>query len=155
VGFALYRARRARPPTRAELRRAAFATFDESVGRLPHDEWLSTHAPQGRLVLRSNRQHTLIEAARLGLALSILPCLAADGDPTLARVLGPDRVFTRELWLLVHPDLQHAPRVRALLEAVAHHVARSAGAIAGDPGPRRSGVPASSSSKPTVRTGGS
>jgi DNA-binding transcriptional LysR family regulator len=65
------------------------------------------------------------------LALAILPCLVGDCDPELARVLGPEEVFSRELWLLVHPDLQHAARVRALLDAVAAHVAREAERIAG------------------------
>ena len=129
LGFGLYAARDR--SKKLDLRRASYVTFDEAVGKLPHEAWLAEHAPEGHIVLRSNRQETLNEAVRLGLGLGLLPCLVADRDPTLQRVLGPDRVFSRDLWLLVHPDLQGSRRVRAVMDAISKRVARDAQLVIG------------------------
>ncbi len=129
LGFGLYGARPR--PARLALARAEFVTFDEVVGKLPHEAWLAEHAPNARVVLRSNRQETLTEAVRLGLGLGLLPCLVAGPSAGLARGLGPDEVFTRELWLLVHPDLQGSRRVRAVMSAIASYVEAHADAVAG------------------------
>jgi DNA-binding transcriptional LysR family regulator len=45
----------------------------------------------------------------------LLPCFLADQDPRLVR-LPPGVPFKNELWLLVHGELRHAPRVRAVIE---------------------------------------
>ncbi len=129
LGFALYSARER--PKRLDLNRASYVTFDENVGKLPHEAWLAEHAADGRIVLRSNRQETLVEAVRLGIGFGILPCLVADGDPSLHRIVGPDQVFSRDLWLLVHPDLQGSRRVRAVMDAIAAHVSAQATEIRG------------------------
>ena len=131
LGFGLYAA--CERPRRLNLKRAQFVMFDEVVGKLPHEAWLAEHAPDARVVLRSNRQETLIEAVRLGVGLGILPCVVADGDPTLQRLLGPERVFSRDLWLLAHPDVQGSRRVRAVIEAIAARIARSASQVSGAP----------------------
>jgi DNA-binding transcriptional LysR family regulator len=129
LGFGLYAAR-ARPK-KLLLERAQYVTFDEGVGKLPHETWLAEHAARGRIVLRSNRQETLTEAVRQRFGLGLLPCLVADGDPKLVRWLGPNEVFARELWLLVHPDLQHSRRVRTVMDALASWVERHAARVEG------------------------
>jgi DNA-binding transcriptional LysR family regulator len=129
VGFGLYRARSARKKMRIE--KARYVSFDETVGRQPHDEWLASHAPEGTVVLRANRQQTLVEAVRLGIGLGILPCIAADADASLVRVLGPSEVFFRDLCIVMHPDVRHARRIRAVVDAVEAFVAAEKGRIAG------------------------
>jgi len=129
LGFGLYGARER--PKKLDLRRVHYVTFEELVGKLPHQRWLAEHAPGARVVLRANRQETLVEAVRLGLGLGILPCLIAEGDATLHRWLGPEQVFTRELWLLLHPDLQGSRRVRAVMTAIAEHVRKEQARITG------------------------
>ena len=129
LGFGLYSARER--PKKLDLREACYVTFDEAVGKLPHETWLAQHAPEARVVLRSNRQETLIEAVRLGLGQGLLPCLVADADPALHRWLGPSDVFSRDLWLLVHPDLQGSRRVRAVMDAIAKRVRRDEKLIVG------------------------
>lgn len=129
VGFGVYAARGKR--RRADADGAPYVAFDESVGRLPHDDWLAEHAPKARVVLRANRQQTLIEAVREGLGLGIIPCLAADGDPALVRILGPERVFSRDLSLLVHADVQRSRRVRAVMDGLAAYAATNARRMAG------------------------
>jgi DNA-binding transcriptional LysR family regulator len=135
VGFGLYAARF--KGKRIALEQASYIGFDDTVARQPHDEWLESHVPRARVVLRANRQQTLFEAVRLGVGLGILPCLAADDDESLVRLLGPSQVFSRDLCLVMHPDVRHARRVRAVIESIEAYVAAHATGIAGTSRARR------------------
>ena len=73
-----------------------------------------------------------VPCATMGLGLGLLPCLVADADPALQRWLGPNQVFARDLWLLVHPDLQGSRRVRAVMDAIAKRVTRDARLVVGE-----------------------
>jgi len=132
LGFGLYAARgtfdREDAPT------GSYVMFDASVGPQPHDAWLANHDPGARIVFRANRQHTLLEAVRLGVGLGILPCIAADHDPSLMRILGPSRVFSRDLSILLHPDVRHVRRVRAVVNAIVAHVAAERRSLRGTKG---------------------
>jgi DNA-binding transcriptional LysR family regulator len=120
LGFGVYAGRAlVKKKKRVDERAAPWVAFDESIGRLPHEQWLDKHFPGAEIVLRANRQHTLLHAVRQGIGLGILPCFVADRDEALVRLRGPDEVFTRELALHVHADLQHSPRVRAFMGVVA------------------------------------
>jgi DNA-binding transcriptional LysR family regulator len=129
LGFGLYAARAKRRSV--DLQSASYVAFDESVGHLPHDDWLAEHAPKARVVLRANRQQTLVEAVRQGIGLGILPCLAADGDRSLVRLKGPDQVFSRDISLLVHADVQRSRRVRAVIDGLTELTAARAKRIQG------------------------
>jgi DNA-binding transcriptional LysR family regulator len=59
-----------------------------------------------------------VQAVRAGFGLGVLPDFMAARDPALVRV-SPTPVLRRELWLLVHPDLRHLPRVAAVLDWLA------------------------------------
>jgi DNA-binding transcriptional LysR family regulator len=130
LGFGVYAARSQSQPV--DERTASWVGFDETVGRQPHEEWLAMHVPDARIVLRSNRQHTLLEAVRRGLGLGILPCFIADADPDLMRLRAPDEVFRRDLAIHVHSDLQHSRRVRAFMNVLAEYVTANATQIAGE-----------------------
>ena len=130
LGFGLYGAR-AIVDKGLDLRKASYVDFDETVGSQPHDAWLAEHVPGASVVLRANRQHTLLEAIRGGVGLGILPCFIADPDRALLRLRGPDEVFARELSLLVHADLHRSRRVRAFMDSVAAYVVANAKRFAG------------------------
>jgi DNA-binding transcriptional LysR family regulator len=148
VGFGLYAGRKA--GKRAALEKAVYVTFDETVGRQPHDDWFAKHLPEGRAIVRANRQQTLFEAVRRGLGVGILPCVAADRDPSLKRLLGPSDVFSRDLHLVVHPDVRHRRRVRVLSEVIERHVAENRGSIEGSKATGRRKNPHLVESSPTT-----
>ncbi len=116
VAYRLY-ASRAYLGKRREIDLAAdaFVGFDESLASVPQERWLAKLAPARRVAFRCNSTAALHEAARAGIGVAVLPCFAADGDPELVRLDGPDPV-PHELWLLVHGDLRRTPRVRAAIE---------------------------------------
>lgn len=57
-------------------------------------------------------------ALREGMGLGPLPCVLGDPDPGLARVEPPHPAVAREIWLLAHPDLRAAARIRELMRVV-------------------------------------
>ena len=62
-----------------------------------------------------NDAAALMQAVEAGLGKALLPRLVADRMPGLRR-FGSDRPApTREIWLLVHPELRRLPRVAAQL----------------------------------------
>ena len=42
----------------------------------------------------------------------------ADGEPGLVRVRAEVASFARDIWLGVHSDMRHMPRIRAVMDAV-------------------------------------
>jgi DNA-binding transcriptional LysR family regulator len=144
LGFGVYGAR-ALARKRIDETKASWVGFDDVEGPQPHEEWLAKRVPGAKVVLRSNRQHTLLEAVRMGVGLGILPCFIADADEALVRLLGPEDVFARDLALHIHSDLHRTRRVRVLMDAISGHVAARANRMAG-------ALPLNGSSAPRRRT---
>lgn len=68
-------------------------------------------------VLQCNSQLLLRSATRSGLGIGLLLSCLADHDPELVRLL-PESKDWVDIWLVLHPDLQRAARVRAVVQAL-------------------------------------
>jgi DNA-binding transcriptional LysR family regulator len=119
VAYRFYAGKGSPPAKRGklDLARDSLVGFEESLARTPQERWLAKLAPDRSVVFRCNSTASLHAAARAGVGVAMLPCFAADEDPALVRLDGPEPP-NHELWLLVHGDLRHAPRVRAVIEWV-------------------------------------
>ena len=73
------------------------------------------HEPN--VVLQCNSQLLLRSATRSGLGIGLLSAFLADKDPELVRLL-PENKDWVDIWLVLHPDLQRAARVRAVVQAL-------------------------------------
>lgn len=62
-----------------------------------------------------NDSDVIVHAIRAGLGRSLLPRCIGDREPGLARLGERRPVLTRELWLLVHPELRHLTRIAAVI----------------------------------------
>ncbi|QHB32052.1 LysR family transcriptional regulator [Yersinia canariae] len=69
------------------------------------------------VVLESNSQQLLRSAARKGAGIGLLSSFLADNDAELVRIW-PDKCDWVDIWLVVHPDVQRAARVRAVINAL-------------------------------------
>ena len=79
-------------------------------------DWFEQHARGAPIVFAANSRHIQYEACKAGLGAAILPCLAADRDTDLVRLVPPERVRSVDLWLVAHQDLVRTARVRAVLD---------------------------------------
>lgn len=93
--------------------------YDDSLEHVAQQRWVRGLAGERPLVLRTNDLATLHQAAAAGLGAAALPRFLADPDPRLERLPVVAADASRELWLLVHPDLRRSPRVRAVMDHLA------------------------------------
>lgn len=73
-------------------------------------------------VLQLNAVVGLCEAVQAGIGVSPMPCYQGDACADLVRLGEPEPELAATLWLLTHPDLRHAPRVRAFMDFMAEAI---------------------------------
>jgi DNA-binding transcriptional LysR family regulator len=113
---------------------AVYGLADRAYGDLAGEDWISpgpdvaggsfvqfvaARVPADRVKLQINTVTGLDAAVAAGLGIGPLPCFSADANPVLRRLSGPHPELGADLWLLTHPDLRHAARVRVFMEHVA------------------------------------
>lgn len=94
-------------------------TYDSSWSHLPHVRWMAKAVGSDREAMASvvvNDSELALNVVRAGLGRSLLPCRIGDVVRELSRLSGAKPVLSREMWLIVHPDLKHLARVRAVIE---------------------------------------
>ena len=78
--------------------------------------FIQARAGAEHIRLQINTVTGLQSAVAAGIGIGPLPCFEADTDPALCRLSGPHPEIGADLWMLTHPDLRHAARVRVFME---------------------------------------
>jgi DNA-binding transcriptional LysR family regulator len=109
-------------PRRGNPDKLRWITYEESLAHLPQARWIAGQRRAGDAApLLVNDAEGVVAAVRAGLGKSLLPSLLASREPGLRVVAEAQPVLSREIWLLVHPELRPLARVSAViawLEAV-------------------------------------
>lgn len=90
---------------------------EEAMG-LPEMAWFGDLSRRAGVALRSNSRFACLAAVQAGMGIACLARYLADGKG-LVRLKTGRVAPKRELWLAVHADIRHTPRIRALNEALA------------------------------------
>lgn len=113
---------------------AVYGLAERSYGDLAQEDWIGLgegvaggtfarfirrRTTPERIVLRLNAVTGLREAITAGLGIAPLLCFEGDADPRLKRLGGLEPDLRSDLWLLTHPDLRQAARVRAFMDHMA------------------------------------
>lgn len=96
----------------------AWITYDRDMDELPHAKWIENFArTSGEKIstLKYNDAEGLICAALSGAGKILLPRLVAKEVPGLAEVKGYGSLPSREIWLLVHPNIASTERIRTVV----------------------------------------
>jgi DNA-binding transcriptional LysR family regulator len=94
---------------------------DETYNRM----LIFSRYPKGRIRHRVDDMQAMCAMARCGLGAAILPCYVGDTDRGLRRIVSqPITEGAMDLWVLSHPDLRRAARVRAFSAFIADTVLR-------------------------------
>ena len=133
VAYAVYAGRdfKVSCTTSAALGALPWIGFDDDHSHFPGQQWLRERLAGQRPVVRGNNWLVLLEAARAGAGLAVLPCYLGDPEPALRRVGGVIADVFADQWLLVHRDLRALPRVRAVMDAVVELFQRERALIEG------------------------
>jgi DNA-binding transcriptional LysR family regulator len=135
LGYALYAsgaylARHGRPDAAAGCPGHRAILADEDLAQTPTMAWGARVMREAAIALRANSVHGQAAAARAGLGLVCLPHVVAR-HYDLARVQAPDPPG-RDLWLAVHEDTRHTPRIRALTDALSAGLRERSGLLCGN-----------------------
>jgi DNA-binding transcriptional LysR family regulator len=105
-------------PSGAQSRSLPWITYESGMSALPHVSWMAKaikEEPEAGTSLTVNDSDVALHAIRAGVGRSVLPCCIGDREPGLSRLSGRKPALSRELWLLVHPELRHLGRIRAAI----------------------------------------
>lgn len=80
--------------------------------------WLASHAGDATPALICDLTMALLEAAKAGAGIAVLPRYLGDAEASLRRIAMPDEP-TEPVWVTVHRDLRETARVRAVLDYLA------------------------------------
>ncbi|BEM56788.1 LysR family transcriptional regulator [Serratia marcescens] len=89
-----------------------FIGYHDELAAPAQQRWLLELAGSRQLVLRSNDLMIQATAAGAGAGVALLPLALAE-SLNLVRLL-PQRALRREIWLMVHSDIRHAPGIIAV-----------------------------------------
>lgn len=121
MGFGLYGApaylqQHGMPQSTADLPQHCFIGYGDQLRHLEESCWLDSMTEGARYLLCSDDTHTRLAAAESGMGLAVLPHFLAHRSSQLQRVLPTVEAPPKTIWLVVHRDLRHMPRVRAVLD---------------------------------------
>ena len=85
---------------------------------LPEMAWFAVTLPNARPALRTNARAAQRAAALHGIGIACLARYIGDTEG-LVRLPAPTPPPPRELWLAVHNDIRHTPRIRAVTDFLA------------------------------------
>ncbi|HET7811839.1 MAG TPA: LysR family transcriptional regulator [Steroidobacteraceae bacterium] len=93
-----------------------FIAFDDASEHVPEAAWARRFLSGRRVMLRANSQLSQALAARAGRGVALLPGLLARTLGGLVAVPFDETPPSRELWLLLRPDVARLARVRAVAD---------------------------------------
>lgn len=91
-----------------------YISYDAGMDDTPQQTWLQAQAGPFPIVLRSNDLAIQAAAAAAGVGIAVLPDFMGGQDERLIRLPHTGAALEREVWVAVHNDLRHAPRIRAV-----------------------------------------
>ncbi|WP_158501822.1 LysR family transcriptional regulator [Vitiosangium sp. GDMCC 1.1324] len=115
--------------------------YTGAAAKWPEARWVAEAAPGACVAVRCNSLLSVVAATAAGMGVGVLPCLRGDQEPGLRRVAPLVASLRRDIWLVVHPDLQHNARVRATLHFLTELIQRERPLLSGEgrPASRASG----------------
>lgn len=97
-------------------------TVLDDQAHLPEAKWLRDAFPDAASGFRSNSREVQLWATKSGAGIAALARYRADAEPGLVRLRRDLPDLVRDIWLGVHVDMRHMPRVRAVMDAVTEAV---------------------------------
>jgi DNA-binding transcriptional LysR family regulator len=99
-----------------------FIGFSDPLIRMGESRWIEERAVKGRVVMRTINTLGMLTAAVAGLGIAVLPCYAGDPEADLVRLVPPSKCVQHSMWLVVHEDMRHAARIRAISDFLAEGI---------------------------------
>jgi DNA-binding transcriptional LysR family regulator len=123
-GSRSYIERHGEPKILTELDRHAVVEFGGELAECHAARWLRQAAPKATIAARGNSMLGVLAAVKSGAGLAPLPMMLGGPDADLQSVLGPVPALDTRIYLVMHPELRRAPRVRVFCDFVCAEIGR-------------------------------
>ena len=93
--------------------------YDRDMSKLPQARWITSRVAKSADIessLKSNDAEHLLMAAKSGYGKAVLPNIVVGSDSQLIQLCEYDDVPSRELWLMVHPNVVATKKIRLTIE---------------------------------------
>jgi DNA-binding transcriptional LysR family regulator len=104
-------------------------TQSEDIQDATQTAWLADLAPRARIAMQTSSHEAAVSAAVYGGGLACLARFRADKEVGLVRLDVPSRIPNADMFLVVHRDNRHTPRIRVALTHITEWVRRQAGEL--------------------------
>lgn len=105
-----------RAGARTPLREHRWVALDGTLPFRELEAWLKRNVDSERIVARVDSLVGLADAVASGLGVGLLPLPLVAARRELVQLAPPEPSLRKAIWLLMHPDVQHTARVRALYD---------------------------------------
>ncbi|MCY1033449.1 LysR family transcriptional regulator [Corallococcus sp. BB11-1] len=112
--------------------------YAQDSRRWPESKWLDVHAARATVAVRLTSILGLLQAAREGLGVALLPAFFGHLHPELVPLRDALPELERTVWLVFHEDLANNARVRAVVDFLAETIGAQAASLAKAPARPRS-----------------
>ncbi len=133
INWALYRPK-SMDEKAAEEKTVPWVGFGANLSGLSAARWMHDNVNMQHVVYRVSTVLGLAEAVAAGIGCGCLPCFIGDANADIVRIGGTVPELHNELWILTHPDLRRAARVRVFMESVGSKLARYRKLLEGENG---------------------
>ncbi|MGO9359004.1 MAG: LysR family transcriptional regulator [Xanthobacteraceae bacterium] len=113
-----YAAQHPLPERKEDWGRHRIIGFADKASNAELGRWSDRVARDATVVMRCSSQSDMLAAARAGIGICALSCIAGDAYPDLVRVAPRKLAGMSDMWLLAHPDLAALPVVRSVIDFV-------------------------------------
>lgn len=103
-----------------------WVAVDESLAFSMFERWFRRNVPAASVVARVDSLVGVADAVASGLGVGMLPRPLVQARPQLVPLAPPDPSLNKPIWVLMHPDVQHTARVRALFDFLQETLSRDA-----------------------------
>lgn len=111
-----YVERHGRPERLEDIGHHSLVTYEGEIANSAPARWLRAVAPRAAVGARGDSLPGLVLALKSGCGLGLLPVHIGDWQRELVRLIDTGPELTTHFWLLMHPDMQRTPRVRAFFD---------------------------------------
>lgn len=106
-------------------------TWGDPLSYIALPKLMRSWATDGSTTLDVDSMQAQMLAIRSGAGLGILPCIMADGDETLVRLMPRQCRHDETIWLVVHNDIRHARRIRIVCDFLESTIREQQRALSG------------------------
>ncbi|MGI9353677.1 MAG: LysR family transcriptional regulator, partial [Rhizobiaceae bacterium] len=120
LGFALYGVEALvgdlpEVPDLKTLRNLPWIGAGEVLAAAPSHEWIANNIPHETVGLTIDTFPAMVTCALAGTGVALLPCSLADTQPALLRRELPGERLQTSVWILTHPEIRNAARIKAFM----------------------------------------